>query len=250
MATVASKTNASSTEQEFIPPLESGDHLSVREFERRYEAMPPETKAELIEGVVYVASPVSNDHGTAHSDVAVWLGFYRAFTPGLVSSLEGTVRLDARNEPQPDIHMRLLPEYGGRTSVDADGYVAGAPEFIIEVARSSVSYDLHQKLEAYRRNQVREYVVWRVDEGAIDWFMLREGGFVPAQAGPDGLLRSEVFPGLWLDTAALVRGDLAALFRVVQAGVASPEHATFVESLNQHARSKQPAPPRPGGDAP
>ncbi len=126
MATVASRTNAPSTERDFIPPLENGDHLSVREFERRYAAMPPEIKAELVEGIVWLGSPVSNDHGTAHAAANGWLGFYRTFTKGVVGSVRGTLRLDSRNEPQPDIHLRILPQYGGRATVDADGYVAGA----------------------------------------------------------------------------------------------------------------------------
>ncbi len=245
MATVASRTNAASTERGFIHALlQNGDHLSVREFERRYAAMPPEIKAELIEGVVHVASPVSNDHGAAHFRATTWLGVYQSFTPLVASSLDGTLRLDSRNEPQPDIHMRILPEYGGRATVDADDYVAGAPELICEVARSSVSRDLHDKLEAYRRNQVREYLVWRTvdDRSGSDWFELRESRFVRLEPDADGLYKSEVFPGLWLDEAALIRGDIAALIRAVQAGVSTPAHAAFVKTTK--------ATPQQGTEAP
>src|SRR5205814_2060530 len=83
----------------------------------------------------------------------------------------------------------------------------------------------------YRRNGVGEYLVWRVLDRAIDWFVLRGGQLVPL--APDGgLLRSEVFPGLWLDPEALVRGDIAAVLAVVRRGLGSPEHAAFVRRLD------------------
>ena len=160
-----------------IPILENGDRLTRAEFERRYEAMPELKKAELIEGVVYMPSPVRHHHhGIPHSHMVIWLGLYKVRTPGLVISDNSTVRLDLDNEPQPDVQLLVDPALGGQTTVSDDDYVEGAPELVVEVASSSASYDLGTKKDAFCRNGVREYVVWRVLDGEIDWFVLREGG--------------------------------------------------------------------------
>jgi Uma2 family endonuclease len=216
-----------------IPPLENGDRLSRAEFERRYEAMPHLKKAELIEGVVYVPSPVRHRfHGEPHSYVMGWLVLYKAHTPGVQVSDNSTVRLDLDNEPQPDALLLIAPERGGQTHLSEDGYIEGAPELVMEVASSSASYDLHAKLHVYRRNGVQEYVVWRVLDEEVDWFVLREGQYERLQPDSDGLFRSEVFGGLWLDPAALVREDLATVLTTVQQGLASSEHAAFVARLH------------------
>lgn len=219
-----------------VPPLENGDRLTRAEFERRYDAMPHLKKAELIEGVVHVPSPVRfHNHGGPHFDFVTWLGAYRASTPGVLGGDNSTARLDLDNEPQPDATLLIDPAWGGQASVSADDYIEGAPELVGEVAASSASYDLHTKLTVYRRNGVREYVVWRVLDHTVDWFVLRNGQFVPLP--PDGaLLKSEVFPGLWLDSAALIRGDMAAVFQVALQGIATPEHAAFVARLAASAR--------------
>jgi Uma2 family endonuclease len=214
------------------PPLENGDRLTRAEFERRYEAMPRLKKAELIEGVVYVGSPVRyTQHGHPNFDLETWLGVYRAATPGTRGAGNTTVRLDLDNEPQPDILLRL--EQGGRSRISEDGYVEGAPELVVEVAASSASYDLHDKLRAYRRNGVQEYVVWRVLDGSLDWFALHEGSYRRLELDAAGVLRSEVFPGLWLALPALLAGDLAAVLATLQLGLATPEHAAFVERLRE-----------------
>jgi Uma2 family endonuclease len=211
-----------------IPPLENGDRLSLAEFERRYAAMPHVKKAELIEGRVYMASPVSyRGHSQPHSMVMAWLGQYWAATPGVEAGDNGTIRLDAETMPQPDAFLMLLPERGGQARVGEDDFIEGAPELIIEVAATSASYDLHEKLRAYERGGVREYLVWRVLEGAVDWLVLREGRFEPLPPAPDGILRSEVFPGLRLDVEALLRGNLARVAAVLREGLESPEHAAF-----------------------
>lgn len=220
------------------PALHNGDHLTRAEFERRYEAMPNLKKAELIEGVVYVPSPVSLEHSAAHFNLIGWLVFYKMATPGIEGGDNGTLRLDMGNEPQPDAFLQILETYGGQARVDKDGYVTGAPELVAEVALSSVSIDLNDKLEAYRRNGVREYVVWRVEDRAIDWFVLRRGRYRALPQTPAGLFQSEVLPGLWLDPEALIRGDLMALFQVMQQGLAAPEHAAFVAGLQQAASAK------------
>lgn len=217
-----------------FPELESGDRLTRAEFERRYTAMPHLKKAELIEGVVYVPSPVTHpDHSAPHLRLTTWLGTYLAFTPGVDAGDNATIRLDLDNEPQPDAFLRILPECGGQSWNDGR-YIGGAPELIAEVAASSASYDLHDKLHAYRRNGVREYLVWRVLDRAIDWFALRHERYEPISADR---LRSEVFPGLWLDAAALLRGDLAQVLALLQQGLASPEHAEFVRRLQNAGSS-------------
>jgi Uma2 family endonuclease len=140
----------------------------------------------------------------------------------------GTVRLDLNNEPQLDGMLLIDPAWGGQASISADDYVENAPELVGEVSSSSVSFDLHTKLAVYRRNGVREYLVWRVLDKQFDWFVLREGTFVPLTPDPQGILRSEVFPGLWLDAAALIRGDMPQVMAVLQQGLASAEHAAFI----------------------
>jgi Uma2 family endonuclease len=203
--------------------------LTAEEFERRYDAMPELKKAELIDGVVYTPPPVSDEfHAEPHFDVVGWLAAYRVATPGVAGSDNATLRLDPKNRPQPDVSLRILPELEGRSARDAQGYLIAGPELIFEVAASSASQDLNAKFDLYRRYNVLEYVVWRVYEEALDWFVLRGGRCEAVAAGPDGVFRSEVFPGLWLDAAALLRGDLAGVLRVLQQGVATPEHAAFV----------------------
>ncbi len=214
-----------------VPLLENGDCLTRPEFERRYHAMPQVKKAELIEGLVYMPSPVSVDHDGPHFDAISWLGVYRMLTPGIRGGDNGSLRLDLANEPQPDAYLMILPNHGGQARIDPDRYVIGAPELVVEVAASSVSYDLNQKLTAYLRNGVREYITWRVLDQALDWRVLREGRYELLAPGEDGVLRSEVFPGLWLEPTALLSGDLARVLQVLQQGLASPAHAAFVARL-------------------
>ena len=217
-----------------VPPLESGDRLTRAEFERRYEAMPDVKKAELIEGEVIMSSPVSQEfHGEPHADVIGWMVVYRASTPGTAVGDNSTVRLDPDNEPQPDALLYVRPEYGGRVRLTKKkGYIRRAPDLVFEVAASSASIDLGKKLTAYRRNRVSEYVVWRVYDDAVDWFVNRGGRFDPLAPDPaDGLLKSVTFPGLWLDPAALMGRDIAAVLAALNRGLASTEHATFVQCL-------------------
>lgn len=221
-----------------VPPLRAGDRLTREEFERRYEAMPEVKKAELVEGVVYMPSPVSaEEHGEPHFDFVTWLGVYRAHTPGVRGGDNSTLRLDLDNMPQPDAYLRVESECGGQTRM-VEGYIEGGPELIAEVAASSASYDLHDKLNAYRRNGVQEYVVWRVWDQQFDWFQLVGGRYEPLAADAKGIYRSRTFPGLWMDSAAVVRGDLAQVLAVLQQGLESPEHAIYVEALAA-ARSKR-----------
>ncbi len=215
-----------------IPPLEPGDQLTREEFERRYEARPHLRKAELIEGVVFMPSPVRvYRHGMPHADLITWLGNYRASIEGVKVADNTTTRLDVKNEPQPDAVMFVEPAYGGRVKISEDDYISSAPEFVAEVSSSSASFDLHTKFEVYRRNAIQEYLVWRVRDRAIDWFALSGGSYERITPDADAIVRSRVFPGLWLDAQAMLAGDLAKVLAVVQAGIASPEHTAFVTRL-------------------
>jgi Uma2 family endonuclease len=211
------------------PLLEPGDRLSRDEFERRYERMPHVKKAELIEGVVYMPSPArATHHGIPHAHLATWLGTYAAETPGLACADNSTVRLDLDNEPQPDLLLMKLPEKGGRARIAADDYIEGAPELAVEITGSSRAYDLHQKKGAYRRNQIQEYLAWITGEQRLIWWELKEGEYQEIPPDGDGLLKSGVFPGLWLDTGALLRGEMRGVLAALRRGLESPDHHRFI----------------------
>jgi hypothetical protein len=204
--------------------------------------MPGLKKAELINGVVYMPSPVTHDrHSSLHFNTITWLGLYMIGTPGVQGGDNGTLRLDMDNAPQPDAYLIIRPSHGGQFRIDDEGYIAGAPELVAEVSASRVSIDLHAKFDVYRRNGAREYIVWRVDDGEIDWFVLRDGRFDPLPRSREGLYQSEALPGLWLDPVALMGEDMAAVARVVQQGLASAEHAAFVQRLQEAAARQRPA---------
>ncbi len=219
------------------PPLYAGDRLSRVEFERRYHAHPEIKKAELVEGIVYMPSPARfSQHSQPQADVITWLGMYRSVTPGVMVGDNATLRLDYENVVQPDALLRLDPALGGRSRITADDYLAGPPELVVEIAASSAAYDLGVKRRVYARNGVQEYLAAQAYEQRIDWFVLREGVVEALQPDQNGILRREVFPGLWLPVDGLWAGDLAALLSVLQQGVASPEHAAFVAGLQQQMR--------------
>ncbi len=241
MATVAEPRPQDKAVQASLPPLENGDRLTRAEFERRYDAMPGVKKAELIEGVVYMPSPVRlRRHGEPHAQILVWLGSYQAFTKGVIAADNASARLDLDNEPQPDALLMIDPERCGQARISDDDYVEGAPELVVEVGSSTIGIDLNLKLHVYRRSGVREYVVWRVQDRKIDWFVLRDGEFIILDPDEKGRYRSTTFPGLWLDATALVAGDMAKVLDVVRQGLAAPEHAKFV--LDLAARSSSPRP--------
>lgn len=231
-ATTLKPPLAASPEDDEILPLENGDRLTRAEFERRYNAMPDLKKAELIEGIVYKGSPVSHKHHSRpHFHLIGWLAYFEAATPRLEGGDNGSVRLDEDNMPQPDCFMFIQRARGGQSRVDEDDYIEGAPELVAEVASSNASYDLNAKLRVYREHGVKEYIVWRVRNRAIDWFVLRDGEYVRLTAAEDGILKSELFPGLWLDPAAMLDGNLARVLAVLDEGTKSPEHAEFAARL-------------------
>ena len=215
-----------------ISALENGDRLTRGEFERRYSARPDIKKAELIEGVVYMPSPVHlTGHAKPHSAVHGVLLVYAAYTPGVSVADNATVRLDLDNELQPDVLLWIDEEAGGRSRVSDDDYLEGAPELVVEVAASSASMDMHAKRNVYRRNGVQEYIVWRTREKRIDWFDLVDGEYRPLPSDRAEILRSRAFPGLRLAVRSLLEGDLAKALAELDKGLRSPEHREFVSRL-------------------
>ncbi|MEH2126043.1 Uma2 family endonuclease [Nostoc sp.] len=216
-----------------IPPLENGDKLTRYEFERRYNATPNLKKAELTEGIVYImpAALRFRSHGQPHGWILTWLGTYEAATPGIALGVEPTVRLDLDNEPQPDAVLLIEPEAGGQTRLSEDDYIEGAPELVVEIAASSAAIDLHGKKQAYRRNSVKEYIVWQVLDQKLTWFSLEQGEYLELVPDNEGIFRSRVFAGLWLAATELLAGNMQGVLKVLQAGLQSAEHGDFIQKL-------------------
>jgi len=201
-------------------PLHPGDHLSASEFLRRYEAAGDQVKAELINGVVYLMFPAHFEaHGKPDSIISFWLGYYATFTPSIEHALGPTVKLSRIDVPEPDSLLFLKREAGGNCRITPDDYLSGAPEFVAEVSASSASYDSHEKLQAYLRAGVREYLIWRTYDEAVDWFVLREDEYVPVEPDTEGILRSPYLPGLWLNTKALLAHDRQGVLRTLEEGL-------------------------------
>jgi Uma2 family endonuclease len=226
-----------------VPPeLRHGDRMTQTEFHRIYKKMPESFKAELIGGIVHLASPLRLQHGNPHVHLGMVFGIYEFNTPGVQSGDNTTVLLGREGEPQPDLFLRTLPEHGGQSRTTRDGYVKGAPELIAEVADSSQSVDLRGKLSDYRRYGVREYLVLCIREQHFRWFDLAADQELAAD--DDGIIRVRTFPGLWIDVPALLSKDRRLLV-VLEQGLATPAHAAFVQALAAAAgQKKRPAKPR------
>jgi Uma2 family endonuclease len=212
-----------------VPPLASGDKLTRAEFLGRWEAHPEIKNAELIGGMVYMSSPVSVEHGDMDSDVGTWLGLYKVATPGTASG-HNTTSFLLDDIPQPDLNLRILPEHGGASWAE-EKYLHGTPEFLAEICRSSVSYDLHVKLELYQAAEVPEYLAVLLHEQEIRWHVLVDGRYQLLSPDADGVLRSRVFPGLWLDGKALLAANLQQVLAKLEDGLRSAEHQAFVADL-------------------
>lgn len=211
-----------------VPPLNNGDRLTRAEFERRYNLRPDIQKAELIEGVVYVASPVSPRHGIPHSDISTWIGVYRSATPSVWVADNTSLRLDLDNDPQPDVCVWL--DDRALEEIKDGQFLEVNPCFIIEVASSSAAYDLHDKKHAYRRNGIQEYLVLLAHEKQCRWFVWEAGEYVELEPNEQGIYQSRVLPGLWLDCAQFWAGTLFGVLQVLQQGLDSPEHQAFIGS--------------------
>lgn len=224
----------------FPPPLREGDRLSSEEFLHRWSAMPELRHAELIGGVVFlIASPVYLPHGTLQTSIGAWLWLYQQSTPGCQAGSDTTWRMTASDVPQPDVFLRILPAFGGQSR--DDGYLAtGAPELAVEVSGSTTSRDLGIKLELYRSQGVREYLSIVLYPKQVLWRRLVRGNYQDIEPGEDGLIRSRVFPGLWLDPAA-IWDPRKSLRAALELGLQSPEHAAFARKLAAKRRKLVPA---------
>jgi Uma2 family endonuclease len=223
-----------------IPPLENGDHLDQETFHERYEAMPEDVRAELIGGIVYMASPVGSDHSKEHIPLSTWAGLYEAATLGVEALSTPTVILADDCEPQPDVAIRLLK---GKTKIVRRGkkstkYIAGPPELVVEAAYTSESIDLNAKRQDYEKYGIGECVALLIRARRVVWFVRDDKKFVQLKPDADGILRSKILPGLWLDPAALLARNLARLIQVLNQGISSPEHAAFVAKLAKNLPSK------------
>jgi Uma2 family endonuclease len=224
-----------------LPPFANGDVLTRADFERRSRTQPGRMKVELLDGEVHVTEAPRRTHSAAHGIFATWLGDYSAATPGTEFDLSPTLRLDETSQPEPDAVLCVTPEAGGLASEDAEGYFNGPVELVAEVAASSAAIDLHKKKKIYLRNAIPEYVVYAVHEAQVFWFALEGGAYVAIEPDGRGIARSRVFPGLWLDMAALARGDGARVLSVLQRGLATKAHALFARELAKRLRRRRPA---------
>ncbi len=213
-----------------LPPLKPGDRLDRKIFHARYEAMPPGTRAELIGGIVFMPPPSKTSHGLRHGRSIHWLISYQDATPNTEALDNTSTLLDDEAEPQPDGCLLITAAGHGQTR-EEDEYIVGPPELALEIAASSVAIDMHLKRADYERTGVREYIVVILRQQRVVWFVSRDRKFQEMQPGLDGIYRSEVFPGLWLDPTALLNNDGVRVTQVLNRGLASPEHAAFVARL-------------------
>ncbi len=209
----------------------NGDRMKQPEFHRRYEIYPKDVKFELIGGIVYMASPLRMPHGRYQPTLSLALALYQSATPGVEVADNATIILGEESEPQPDLLLRILPECGGQSGVTEDDYCEGAPELVAEIAHSSRAIDMNQKRQDYEQAGVLEYLVLCVEERELHWFHFASGR--PIRPDRQGVARSRVFPGLWIDVPALLRRDSPRLIAAVQRGLAAPAHAAFVKRLEK-----------------
>ena len=211
------------------PTLETGDNLTREEFLRRWEQLPHIKRAELIGGIVYIPAALSSDHGESDFDITTWLGVYRAATPGCMGASNATAFL-LDDCPQPDVNLRIVSASGGMSWVE-DNYIHGSPELLTEICNTTESIDLHQKLELYEEARVQEYLVVIVRKKQIRWHRLVRGKYKLMTSDAQGIYRSRVFPGLWLDSQALFANEMAKVLATLQEGIVSEEHQQFVAAL-------------------
>ena len=212
-----------------VLPLHNGDRLSQPEFHRRYEAYPEDVNFELVGGIVFMASPLRRKHSQYDDEIGYLFGAYRRATQGLEVIHGASAILGAESEPQPDLGLLILEEYGGQTSVNNEDYIVGAPELLAEIAYSTVSLAMHLKKADYKRAGVQEYIVVCVEEQELHWFDFKSGGIILPDS--KGISRSRVFPGLWIDGRALLARESSRVLKALKQGLASREHAAFVRRL-------------------
>ena len=169
---------------------------------------------------------------------------YHASRPGVKRAVGFAILTRARDnatailgelsEPQPDGALIIEPTYGGQTGFSEDGYASGPPELIVEIASSSASIDLHTKRRDYEQAGVLEYVVIVIRQQVLRWFILQEEQYQEIVVDTEGIFKSAVFPGLWLDAEALLQLDVSKVLETLQKGLTTQAHDTFVQQLQAH----------------
>ncbi len=222
-----------------IPPLSNGDRLTAKEFCRRWDAMPELKHAELIGGQVYVNPPISaGSHGIPQGNILVWLWHYAVATEGVQQISESSVHFGPQDLPQPDVQLRVKDQFGGASRL-VRGELHGAPELIVEVAASSAKHNLQIKKPRYAKHGVQEYLVWIVREKRFVWFALEAGEYVELPASRSGILKSRVFPGLWLDSKGLLADNWPKILGTLRKGMETPEYLEFAANLKSQHRKKR-----------
>ena len=197
--------------------------------------MPEDTRAELIGEIVRLGARRTAAQGETSAEALAWLGCYEAATPGVQGLGRVTILLSNYSELEPNACLLLPPSCGGRTW-EEDGYLAGPPEFVVDVAGHDEGYYLNEKCHDYEQAQVREYVVAIVGQNPrVVWFHHTGRGFEELSVSACGEFRSQVFPGLWLDPVALLQLDTGGVQAALERGLASPKQAEFVQSLRGEA---------------
>jgi Uma2 family endonuclease len=219
-----------------VPFLVNGQRMNQPEFHRRYAAYPEDEKWELIGGIVYMTSPLRYPHGNYDFVLGGVLGMYTMQTPGVEGAHNITSILGGESEPQPDQALRITTECGGRSRINDEEYLEGAPELIAEIAYSSLDIDMHRKRDDYEATGVIEYMVLSIEDQELYWYHFPTGKTI--RPSRHGVSRSRVFPGLWIDGPALLARDPKKLVTVVQQGLASSEHARFVKRLERERRKR------------
>jgi Uma2 family endonuclease len=208
--------------------LVTGERMTVEEFLHSWEEQPNLKNAELIDGVVHVASPVSREHGSIDTLIHWWLAHYAHATPGCDAGNNSTwLMLDSA--PQPDAHLRILPSHGGQSGDDRL-YCNGAPELAVEICLTT-EVDFGPKRKLYQRACVQEYITIELFRKRLVWHVLQNDVYFYQEYPPEGIFRSLVFPGLWLDVTAIWAEDGAKMLAALNAGLSSEDHQKFVERL-------------------
>jgi len=209
--------------------LAPGDRMELKEFLERWDQLPELKFAELIDGVVYMPSAVSLPHGDFDRLAGSVFGYYR-LRSGICSGSTNATWLMRESAPQPDLALYLQPEYGGQTKIGPRKLGSGIPELTVEVCISSRSYDLGPKLALNERVGVPEYLAILTEEKRFEWRTLVQDSYQFLQ--PDnGVFRSRILPGLWIDEPAFWRADGPRLLTVLEDGMDSPEFLEFKRKL-------------------
>jgi hypothetical protein len=223
----------------FVPPFENGDRLDQKTFHDLYERTPFRFRAELVDGIVYLKIPKPvRLRRRPRLSLSVWLGAYEAETEGVQIAMHATNILIDRNETHPYQTVIVDPALGGRTSINADDFVEGGAELLVEIAERSCSLPYHKKFEQYQKANVREYIIVNLESRNFNWFTNTANGFQPIKPNADGIMKSRVLPGLWLDREATLNDNNKRVRAVLDSGLASPEHAKFVTKLQRKLKRK------------